>query len=566
MADEKNSISRRNVLAGLGTIGVGGALAGAGTSAFFSDKETFKGNKLVAGALDLKVDWEEHYYNGTGGAEYVEYSEPDDTTNYVGFPDPTNPHVWVHEDDIGNFMNETSIEAFPDSNNDGIQDDLSNYDACVDFADTPEDLDPDPDNNGRSDNDDTRLEDGSPAPLINLNDIKPGDFGEATLSFHLCDNPGYVWLQGAPIMAAENGWTESERNDDDEEGVAEKKANGDAVLDSEIELLDEIETVLWYDEDGDNVLDAPEGGVDVVLVLDRSGSMSGNKVNEQKAAAKTLVDALTLGADAAQVGVVSFANQERLDHGLSTDGASIKNAIDGINASGFTNIEGGVNGGEEELRGSESGTDFSAQISPSGNDRTDAEKVMVVLSDGVPNVNDDSAGDYAQDNDVNPVDEADRAKSNSVEMFTIGFDVGPTTAQLLEDMASDPTDTHFYDGDIGELTEIFAQISQQISGEEVFFRGSLRELLAAVSTDYGIPLDGDLATAYDELNSNNLPNDSSDPNRDCFVNSTDNFIGLAWWLPVNHANEIQTDSVSFDLGFYTEQCRHNDGSRQPEKS
>jgi hypothetical protein len=24
-------------------------------------------------------------------------------------------------------------------------------------------------------------------------------------------------------------------------------------------------------------------------------------------------------------------------------------------------------------------------------------------------------------------------------------------------------------------------------------------------------------------------------------------------------NEVQSDSVSFDLGFYAEQCRHNDG-------
>jgi hypothetical protein len=46
---------------------------------------------------------------------------------------------------------------------------------------------------------------------------------------------------------------------------------------------------------------------------------------------------------------------------------------------------------------------------------------------------------------------------------------------------------------------------------------------------------------------------------ECFPNSTTVYIGFEWWLPVDHANEIQTDSVSFDLGFYTEQCRHNDG-------
>jgi hypothetical protein len=31
-------------------------------------------------------------------------------------------------------------------------------------------------------------------------------------------------------------------------------------------------------------------------------------------------------------------------------------------------------------------------------------------------------------------------------------------------------------------------------------------------------------------------------------------------VPTDVGNEIQTDSASFDLGFYTEQCRHNSGS------
>jgi Ca-activated chloride channel family protein len=29
-------------------------------------------------------------------------------------------------------------------------------------------------------------------------------------------------------------------------------------------------------------------------------------------------------------------------------------------------------------------------------------------------------------------------------------------------------------------------------------------------------------------------------------------------VPTDVGNEIQSDSVAFDLGFYTEQCRNND--------
>ena len=51
-----------------------------------------------------------------------------------------------------------------------------------------------------------------------------------------------------------------------------------------------------------------------------------------------------------------------------------------------------------------------------------------------------------------------------------------------------------------------------------------------------------------------------DPGRDCLPNSTTAYVGFEWWVPRDVGSEIQTDSMSFDIGFYTEQCRHNDGS------
>ncbi|MFB6120549.1 MAG: SipW-dependent-type signal peptide-containing protein, partial [Halobacteriaceae archaeon] len=58
---DRFELSRRKALAALGTIGAASAGAGLGTSAYFSDRETYEGNTLTAGSLDLKVDWEEHY-------------------------------------------------------------------------------------------------------------------------------------------------------------------------------------------------------------------------------------------------------------------------------------------------------------------------------------------------------------------------------------------------------------------------------------------------------------------------------------------------------------------------
>ncbi|QDX39993.1 SipW-dependent-type signal peptide-containing protein [Salarchaeum sp. JOR-1] len=51
------NLSRRKVLGGLGAVGLASAGAGLGTSAYFTDTESFTGNTLTAGELDLVVDW-----------------------------------------------------------------------------------------------------------------------------------------------------------------------------------------------------------------------------------------------------------------------------------------------------------------------------------------------------------------------------------------------------------------------------------------------------------------------------------------------------------------------------
>jgi predicted ribosomally synthesized peptide with SipW-like signal peptide len=48
-------LTRRRVLAGIGTIGVASAAAGLGTSAYLNDTESFTDNTLTAGTLDMAV-------------------------------------------------------------------------------------------------------------------------------------------------------------------------------------------------------------------------------------------------------------------------------------------------------------------------------------------------------------------------------------------------------------------------------------------------------------------------------------------------------------------------------
>jgi len=71
MTHDDLSLSRRKALAALGSIGVASAGAGLGTSAYFSDQETFENNELTAGTLDMKVAWDEHYSDWMDGEAAV---------------------------------------------------------------------------------------------------------------------------------------------------------------------------------------------------------------------------------------------------------------------------------------------------------------------------------------------------------------------------------------------------------------------------------------------------------------------------------------------------------------
>jgi len=64
-------LSRRKVLGGIGAVGVASAGAGIGTTAFFSDNESFENNTITAGQFELAVTQSTHfvYQNGSGPDE-----------------------------------------------------------------------------------------------------------------------------------------------------------------------------------------------------------------------------------------------------------------------------------------------------------------------------------------------------------------------------------------------------------------------------------------------------------------------------------------------------------------
>ncbi|MFB6156326.1 MAG: vWA domain-containing protein [Haloferacaceae archaeon] len=674
-------LSRRKLLGSVATLGAAGAIGGAGTIASLRDQETFANNQLTAGELDLKVDWEEHYSDwsddestdlseaeqdapgedGTGSFS-IQMDEPKNPEEYTPYPPGTNragdtpePLVWVPDEFVDDFMRNTAIDAFPDDDNDGtgefpVEELLPNKKPCDVLADvgglekslgtyTTE-------NNGkvlgRTDNNDTRLANGDPAPLINLEDVKPGDFGEVTFSTHLCDNPGYLWMNmPGGLRASENGVTDPEGDDKDE------KQNT-------VELVDEIQTAIWYDNNCDNLVTGEEK-LEVMLVLDTSESITGDAKNTTSGedidrlidGANTFLDALP-NASRVRAGLMTFNGDiEGAARGRDRvkEGTALRKGL-GTVSQFDTDGDGNANAGQflPVVGTGDSPIPHAIDLSEQvllDQGRPDARKVIVLVSDGLPDytttasttvpyevTDPDTGTTYNQQDSYTGASDggsscaeldatqraADTAKANGVDILGVGIDVGLTACDPdnrgtasrptpdfddqqgsgdgnsndIDDSGTDnvggdtflinsvvgvksspgTAEPNFYfDADaFGGGGNNFANIGQalnavvqqllggQTAGDEVIFRGTLREAEQVLTDGEGIPLDGDRDTAFDELND---PDDSD--SREPFIAGSTACFGFAWWLPLNHGNEVQSDSVRFDLGFYTEQARHNDG-------
>lgn len=145
------------------TVGAVGFIAFAASNAFFSDEETSTGNTFVAGAIDLKIDYDGYYNSAVDGDPDVEWDLTDLTT-----------------------------EKF-----------------------------------------------------FSYTDVKPGDFGEGTISMHVYNNDAWACVYIENMTSEDNDCTEPE-------AVAEG-----GTCDVEGELADNLYFTAWMD-DGNNIWDEGE--------------------------------------------------------------------------------------------------------------------------------------------------------------------------------------------------------------------------------------------------------------------------------------------------------------------
>ena len=196
--------------------------------------------------------------------------------------------------------------------------------------------------------------------------------------------------------------------------------------------------------------------IDVMLVIDRSGSMilppDPLRLQNAKSAAITFVNTMDFSKDA--VGLASFNESAKLNLGLTSNQATIVNAINALKAGGQTNIGGGLKVAREE-------------IILSGD-----AKALILLSDGAPNVNATGGfcfGGFSLNNSCanHSLNESIVTKLAGIEIFTIGLGIdnstslGNITEILLKQIASTPSN-YFTAPNSTQLEAIYLQIAQEI--------------------------------------------------------------------------------------------------------
>lgn len=190
--------------------------------------------------------------------------------------------------------------------------------------------------------------------------------------------------------------------------------------------------------------DIQSNPTDIVLILDRSGSMAGIPLQETKLGAKAFIDIIAEATEGSpgqigsgsRIGIVSFSSIATKDVPLTTSVADLKLAVDALGAGGSTNHADAFKKARELFE----------QQSPNN-------KVIVMFTDGNTTVGAD------------PSLEAKAARDEGIIIYCIGLaGAGGIDVAALNDWATDPDSTHVaITPNPEDLKQLFEDLAANIS-------------------------------------------------------------------------------------------------------
>ncbi|MGN1164957.1 MAG: S8 family serine peptidase [Lachnospiraceae bacterium] len=205
-----------------------------------------------------------------------------------------------------------------------------------------------------------------------------------------------------------------------------------------------------YQESGEYILDSQQAERDVVLVLDQSGSMNGQPLEETKKAATSFSD--TVLEEDTRAAVVAYDDDASLYCGLTRESSVLDMNISTIFSNGSTNMYAGLQMADEILKQSQA-----------------KKKIIVLMSDGLPNRGMSDSTGY----EGPLLSYAETLKNQGYYIYTLGFFENVDSyelsgaQQLMEGIAS--PGLHYEVTSADELVFFFDDIAGQINGTEYVY-------------------------------------------------------------------------------------------------
>lgn len=182
--------------------------------------------------------------------------------------------------------------------------------------------------------------------------------------------------------------------------------------------------------------------IDLMLVLDRSGSINSTELAVLKNAANSFITALAPTAAGVHIGQTSFSTTGALNLHLTSDEAAAHAAVNVLVAGGLTNLFSGISLATGELD--------NAHV----HERPLVSDVMVVITDGAPNEPGSSANARAV-----AAAAADAARAAGIEIFVVGVGVNASTETYLKDNIADDAAHYFPAANFNDLEDILVDLA-----------------------------------------------------------------------------------------------------------